>query len=74
MCAARSIFHQKTKKHEDPFVGNSCFSFLVRVKGVEPLRITSQDPKSCASANSAIPARKTFEIIARFFQKVKPGG
>ena len=26
----------KTKKHEDPFVGNSCFSFLVRVKGVEP--------------------------------------
>ena len=58
MCAARSIFYQKTKKHEDPFVGNSCFSFLVRVKGVEPLRITSQDPKSCASANSAIPARK----------------
>lgn len=45
MCAARSIFHQKTKKHEDPFIGNSCFSFLVRVKGVEPLRITSQDPK-----------------------------
>lgn len=31
-------------------------SVLVRVKGVEPLRISSQEPKSCASANSAIPA------------------
>ncbi len=29
---------------------------LVRVVGVEPTRIASQEPKSCASANSAIPA------------------
>ena len=64
MDATNVVHFSKTKKHEDPFVGNSCFSFLVRVKGVEPLRIASQDPKSCASANSAIPARKTFAIIA----------
>ena len=30
--------------------------FLVRVVGVEPTRIAPQEPKSCASANSAIPA------------------
>ena len=29
---------------------------LVRIVGVEPTRITSQEPKSCASANSAISA------------------
>ena len=29
---------------------------LVRVTGVEPARHVAQDPKSCASANSAIPA------------------
>ena len=34
----------------------SDYSGLVRVKGVEPLRISPQEPKSCASANSAIPA------------------
>src|SRR5699024_677850 len=29
---------------------------LVRVAGVEPARLAAQEPKSCASANSAIPA------------------
>ena len=29
---------------------------MVRVVGVEPTRISPQEPKSCASANSAIPA------------------
>ena len=29
---------------------------VVRVVGVEPTRIAPQEPKSCASANSAIPA------------------
>ena len=29
---------------------------LVRVAGVEPARLSAQEPKSCASANSAIPA------------------
>ena len=33
---------------------------LVRVVGVEPTRIASQEPKSCASANSAIPAYSIF--------------
>ena len=31
--------------------------FVVRVVGVEPTHHIVQDPKSCASANSAIPAR-----------------
>lgn len=30
--------------------------FLVRVVGVEPTRLAAQEPKSCTSANSAIPA------------------
>ena len=30
--------------------------FLVRVVGVEPTRISPQEPKSCTSANSVIPA------------------
>ena len=29
---------------------------LVRVVGLEPTRLAAQEPKSCASANSAIPA------------------
>ena len=29
---------------------------MVRVVGVEPTRLAAQEPKSCASANSAIPA------------------
>ena len=29
---------------------------LVRVTGVEPARIAAQEPKSCVSANSTIPA------------------
>lgn len=29
---------------------------MVRVTGVEPAHLAAQDPKSCASANSAIPA------------------
>lgn len=68
MCAARSIFHQKTKKHEDPFVGNSCFSFLVRVKGVEPLRITSQDPKGDVIL---VKDFKNPNIIGSLFQRFK---
>ncbi len=34
----------------------SDFSGLVRVTGVEPARREAQDPKSCVSANSTIPA------------------
>ena len=31
---------------------------MVRVKGLEPPRLTTLDPKSSASANSATPAQK----------------
>ncbi len=34
---------------------NAC-SGVVRVVGVEPTRLAAQEPKSCTSANSAIPA------------------
>lgn len=32
---------------------------LVRARGLEPPRVAPQEPKSCASASSATPARKT---------------
>ena len=35
---------------------------LVRVVGVEPTRISPQEPKSCTSANSAIPAWKFWAL------------
>ena len=31
-------------------------SYMVRVAGVEPVHLSAQDPKSCVSANSTIPA------------------
>ena len=34
----------------------SCLSFLVRAVGLEPTRIAPQEPKSCTSTNSAMPA------------------
>ena len=40
---------------------------MVRVVGVEPTRITSQEPKSCASANSAIPAYISGRKNCRYF-------
>ena len=36
---------------------------VVRVVGVEPTRLAAQEPKSCTSANSAIPA---YIIICNF--------
>lgn len=36
---------------------------MVRVTGVEPAHLAAQDPKSCASANSAIPAFMFYNII-----------
>ena len=44
---------------------SACLFSLVRVVGVEPTRISSQEPKSCASANSAIPAYPR-RIVAHF--------
>ena len=31
-------------------------ALLVRVKGLEPLRLSAQEPKSCVAANYTIPA------------------
>jgi hypothetical protein len=41
--------------------------FLVRIVGVEPTRIAPQEPKSCASANSAISAYEAAVKNGRFF-------
>ena len=38
-------------------------SNMVQVTGVEPARITPLDPKSSASANSAIPAKKMVDLV-----------
>ncbi len=37
---------------------------LVRMKGLEPIRLTALDPKSSASANSATSAQMNVPIIA----------
>ncbi len=39
----------------------------MRMTGVEPARVTSQDPKSCASTNSATSANLCYFIIKFFF-------
>ena len=36
---------------------------MVQVTGLEPARITPLDPKSSASANSAIPAKKMVDLV-----------
>lgn len=41
--------------------------FLVRVVGVEPTRLAAQEPKSCTSANSAIPAYMSDRTTCRYF-------
>ena len=38
-------------------------SSMVQVTGLEPARITPLDPKSSASANSAIPAKKMVDLV-----------
>ena len=40
---------------------------VVRAVGVEPTRIAPQEPKSCASANSAIPAQERRGLPRRCF-------
>src|SRR5437867_9688309 len=41
---------------------------MVRAEGLEPPRLASQEPKSCASASSATPARD-----GRSFRAFRPG-
>ena len=44
------------------------FVYLVRATGLEPARISPQEPKSCACANFATPAYVYFNwILASFF-------
>ena len=49
-------FPGKKKRAKHQHIVSMFGPIMVRVVGVEPTRITSQEPKSCASANSAIPA------------------
>ena len=48
---------------------------MVRVAGVEPVHLSAQDPKSCVSANSTIPAyccyynKKYFSLQYAFSKK-----
>lgn len=49
-------FPGKKKRTKHQHIVSMFGPIMVRVVGVEPTRITSQEPKSCASANSAIPA------------------
>ena len=49
----RCLQNGAKKKHANTNI-SACF--LVRVVGVEPTRLAAQEPKSCASANSTIPA------------------
>ena len=53
---AVSGFPGKKKRTKHQHIVSMFGPIMVRVVGVEPTRITSQEPKSCASANSAIPA------------------
>ena len=39
---------------------------MVRVTGLEPARLSAQDPKSCTSANSAIPAYTIENYLAAY--------
>ena len=43
------------------------FLCLVRVVGLEPTRLAAQEPKSCTSANSAIPAYISGRKNCRYF-------
>lgn len=36
--------------------------FTLRVTGLEPAHLSAQEPKSCASANSATPAQHKYKI------------
>ena len=47
-------------------MGCRCYR-LVRVTGVEPARLAAQDPKSWASASSAIPAKKVLSVRSEPF-------
>ena len=40
---------------------------MVRVVGLEPTRLAAQEPKSCVSTNSTIPANVSVRTSCRYF-------
>ena len=40
---------------------------MVRVVGLEPTRLTAQEPKSCVSTNSTMPAYMSDRTTCRYF-------
>lgn len=49
-------WYEKSPALAGLFEWNAVHSDVVRVTGLEPARFAAQEPKSCASANSATPA------------------
>ena len=60
-------FPGKKKRTKHQHIVSMFGPIMVRVVGVEPTRITAQEPKSCASANSAIPAYISGKKNCRYF-------
>ena len=60
-----AVFGIQKKGVEEP--NPQCPLYLVRVVGVEPTRLSAQEPKSCTSANSAIPAYMSGMKACRYF-------
>ena len=59
-------FSSKSCSHQCP---SYCHPLFVRMKGLEPPRLTAQDPKSCAATNYATSAWNN--RIARFSNRRK---
>ena len=47
----KKILSLEIRRNKQPLI-----SFFVRIEGLEPPRLTAQDPKSCAAANYATSA------------------
>ena len=67
LCCGNGWFHSGQRKaiiRTHLLSGTSSdYIGLVRVTGLEPARFAAQEPKSCASANSATPAYTVFILI-----------
>ena len=72
---ARCKHERKGKIKTEPETRIASRLSLVRVMGVEPTRLAAQEPKSCASANSAIPvyAPTAKNPSVLFSKRCRPG-